>query len=133
MDCRKLTYQIIDAIYKVYNSLTPSLNTEIYHQLLSGELTLRKVPFIEKGEFLLSNRVKEFEVYTPDFIIDEKIVIEISSFRADLNNTRLYSIIKEGNYKLGFLVNLSLKCLNIQHIFYSKNKDLTEYRAIKEA
>ncbi len=123
MDCKELTYQIIDGIYKVYNSLMPSLNTEIYHQLLSEEFNLREIPFIEKKGFLITNTLGIAETYTPNFIIDERIVIDINSSLVSLSESPIYSTIKKGMYKLGLLVNFSQKGVHIQHILCNNYKE----------
>lgn len=116
----ELTYKIRGVFYEVYNTLGPGFKEEIYHRALAKELRLRKIPFIEKRQLTITYKNEKVGIYEPDFIVDEKVLIEIKSLLAmpKVFETQLHYYLKGTDYKLGFLVNFGAEKLDIRRRVY---------------
>ncbi|MBI5465288.1 GxxExxY protein, partial [Candidatus Gottesmanbacteria bacterium] len=74
-----LSYKLRGIFFVVYNEIGPGFKEEIYHRALVKEFTLRKIPFVEKKRLIITYKNEKVGIYEPDFIIDEKILVEIKS------------------------------------------------------
>ncbi len=112
----KLTYKIRGAFFEVYNSLGPGFKEIIYHRALVKEFTLKDISFKEKPQLSISYKGKSIGRYVPDFVIEDKILIEIKavSEMPKVYEKQLYYYLKGTNYKLGFLVNFGAEKLDIR-------------------
>lgn len=63
--------------------------------------------------------------YTPDFVIDSKIVVEIKAVdnMPKLYETQLYYYLKGTNYRLGYVVNFGSEKLDIHRRVYDKARN----------
>jgi GxxExxY protein len=112
----ELTYKIRGAFYEVYNTLGPGFKEEIYHRALAKEFRLRKIPFVEKKRLIIMYKNEKVGIYEPDFIVDEKVLVEIKSvsIMPKIFETQLYYYLKGSHYKLGFLVNFGAEKLDMR-------------------
>lgn len=115
-----LTYKIRGAFYEVYNLLGPGFKEEIYHRSLAKEFKLRGIPFVKKRRLAVTYKEEKVGIYEPDFIIDEKVLVEVKSVPNTLRifETQLYYYLKGTDYKLGFLVNFGGEKLDIRRRIY---------------
>jgi GxxExxY protein len=113
-----LTGKIIGAAMEVHRQLGPGFLEAVYENALEFELTACKVPFKRQDKILIMYKEIEVGEYKPDFIIDQKIILEIkavdylvSEFQAQVLNylaaTRL---------KLGLLLNFGAKSLQVKRM-----------------
>ncbi|MBU1998286.1 MAG: GxxExxY protein, partial [Candidatus Omnitrophica bacterium] len=79
LEYEELTYQIRGAIFEVYNVLGPGFKETIYHNALVDELDKRRIKYNEKKKIRIFYKDKEVGSYEPDFIIEDKDIIEIKS------------------------------------------------------
>ncbi len=116
----ELTYKIRGAFFEVYNTLGPGFKEEIYHRALAKELKLRNIDFVEKKRLVITYKNERVGIYEPDFIICDKILIEIKSLlvMAKVFETQLYYCLKGTEYKLGFLVNFGSSELDVRRRIY---------------
>lgn len=122
---KKLTYEIRGALYEVYNTLGPGFKESIYHHALAKEFTFRKIPFEEKKRLPILFKGEEVGTYEPDFIIEEKVLIEIKAVpeMPRLYETQLFYYLRGTEYKLGFLVNFGGSKLEIKRRIYEKARE----------
>ena len=61
-------------------------------------------------------------IYEPDFVIDEKVIIEIKSVlnMPKVFENQLYYYLRGSNYKLGYLVNFGNEHLDIRRRVYDE-------------
>ncbi|MBI3319014.1 MAG: GxxExxY protein [Candidatus Omnitrophica bacterium] len=111
-----LTYQIRGACYEVYNTLGPGFKEEVYHRALAEECKLRRIPFTEKPRLALTYKGKAVGVYEPDFIIENKVILEIKAVpqMPTVFEAQLYYYLKGTEYRLGLLVNFGAAKLDIR-------------------
>lgn len=60
--------------------------------------------------------------YEPDFIIEDKIIVEIKSMllMPEVIENQLYYYLRGTNYKLGYLVNFGTEKIDIRRRIYEK-------------
>ena len=104
----------------MYNTLGPGFKEEIYQRALIKEFKLRSLPFEDKKRLNISYKGEKVGVYEPDFILDDRILIEIKSvlLMPKIFETQLYYYLKGSDYKLGFLVNFGADRLDIRRRVY---------------
>lgn len=112
----ELTYKIRGVIFKVYNTLGSGHKEGVYQRALAkefGKLGLRfdperSLPVIYDGE--------KVGVYKPDFVVEDKVLIEIKSVSTMPKNaeSQLAHYLKGTGYKLGLLVNFGSSKLDIR-------------------
>ena len=74
---RDLTYRIIGCLYNVHKELGSGHKEVIYHKAVAIELEDNNIPFAEEKAIDVKYKGKKIGVYRPDFIIDEKVILEI--------------------------------------------------------
>lgn len=109
-----LTGQIIDAAIEVHRALGPGLLESAYQRCLAHELALRAIAF--KYEHYVSLVYKELIVdkaYKPDFIIENRVVLEVKSVQAihPVDEAQLLTYLKLSGIHTGLLINFNVKLL----------------------
>ncbi|MFH1507298.1 MAG: GxxExxY protein [Candidatus Omnitrophota bacterium] len=120
LEYEELTYQIRGAIFEVYNVLGPGFKETIYHNALVDELDKRRIKYNEKKKIRIFYKDKEVGSYEPDFIIEDKDIIEIKSVEImpKVFEKQLYSYLKATKYRIGILVNFGSAQLDIRRRIY---------------
>lgn len=120
LEYEKISYQIRGAIFEVYNTLGPGFKETIYHNALTEEFKKRGLPFEDKKKIRIEYKGKTVGVYEPDFIVEDKIIIEIKSVEnmPKIFEKQLYSYLKSAHYKVGLLVNFGADKLEIIRRIY---------------
>ena len=103
----KLSYEIRGAIYTVYKTLGPYHKESVYANALSSELEKRKIPFGREVIIDVTYEKKKVGIYRPDFVIDNKIILELKAveFLPQNDERQLHYYLGGTSYRLGFLVN----------------------------
>jgi len=111
-----LSYKIRGCVFDVYNALGFGHKEVIYQEALAIELKKKNIAFEKEKILPVIYENKKIGVYKPDFVIEDKIIIEIKavpimpkSFEAQLTY-----YLKGTNYKLGFIINFGSTKLDIR-------------------
>lgn len=106
-----LSYQIRGAIFAVYKTLGPYHKESVYANALSSELKKRQISFKREKAISVTYESKKVGVYRPDFLINDKIVIELkaSEFLPKNDERQLSYYLGGTPYRLGFLVNFGAR------------------------
>lgn len=117
---KELAYQIVGCFYEVYNSLGPGYKEIIYHNALGIEFIENKIIFEEEKKIAIFYHNKKVGIYVPDFVIDDKIIIEIKAvdIMSKVYEEQLYSYLKGSEYELGYLVNFGSEKIDIKRRIY---------------
>ena len=102
------SYRIIGACFEVYKEKGCRFVEPVYQECLEIELSLQKVPFSAQTELKLQYKGHLLDqIYKPDFICHEKIIMEIKAVSklVDEHRAQVHNYIKATGYKLGLLVN----------------------------
>ena len=122
----KLSYEVRGAIIEVRKNFGPGHKEIIYSNALIEELKSRKINF-EKEKDIKVYSPKTGKVighYRPDFLIDDKIIIEIKAVDLIPKNfiDQLYSYLRNSEYQLGLFVNFKSPRLYIKRIIYTNDR-----------
>jgi len=118
----ELSYKIVGAIYEIWKKFGPAFKESIYQKSLVEEFKNRNISFVAQKQIPIFYNEKKIGVYTPDFIIEDKILLEIKhipkiTFR-EKKQARHY--LKDSNYKPLLLVNFGGEKLEILRRVYDK-------------
>ena len=117
---KDLSYKIIGCFYEVYNELGPAHKEQIYQEALKLAFEENKIKYEDKKRLKIKFKGKDIGIYEPDFIIDNKIIIEIKSLlnMPKVFEKQLYYYLRGTNYNVGYLVNFGNEKLDIRRRVY---------------
>lgn len=113
-DINHLSGEIIDCAIQAHKLLGPGLLESAYQQALAHILTSRKMPFSKEKPIPIHLDGLNIEAgYRADFIIDDKIILEIKSVDklAPIHEAQMLTYMKLGKFPLGILLNFNEKLL----------------------
>jgi len=118
---KDLTYEVIGAVYEVHKELGTVHKENIYHKALSIELKNRNIPYEEEKAIDVKYKDKKIGLYRPDFIIDDKVILEIkvASVIAKAMQDQVYYYVKGTKYKLVLLANFGTSKVGIKRLIYT--------------
>lgn len=121
-----LTYKTIGALYEVHRELGAVHKEIIYHKALAIELANRDIKYVEEKGIDVKYKGKKIGIYRPDFIIDDKVIVEIKSVPmiTKAMQDQVYHYVKGTKYKLVLLANFGSRSLGIKRLIYENNKNL---------
>jgi GxxExxY protein len=102
------SYRIVGACFEVYKEMGCGFLEAVYQECLEIELALQGIPFKPQQELALSYKGRPLkQVYVPDFVCWEKIVIELKAIKAldDVHRAQVHNYLKATGHKLGLLIN----------------------------
>lgn len=108
---KKLSYQLVDLIYKVKRDLKLGHKENIYADALEIELKKNKLQFLRRPKIEVRYDNELAGIYQPDFIIENKIIIEIKSlpYLTKQVKKQVWNYLRGSKYKLLLLVNFGRK------------------------
>jgi GxxExxY protein len=102
------SYAILGACFEVYNHMGQGFLEAVYQECLEIELADRGLPFQAQRELNLFYKGRPLkQVYQPDFIVFDRILIEIkaASKLAPEHQAQLLNYLRATDHRLGLLVN----------------------------
>jgi GxxExxY protein len=111
----ELRSQVIDSALEVHKNIGLGFGKQEYSQALSHELSLRDIPYERMKKIELSYKGSVAGEYELDFIVQESLVVMISTDNNPTGNdeTRLKSIMRANRLKSGLTINFSKDILEI--------------------
>ena len=123
---KELSYQLQGIFFDIRNNYGPGQKEIVYANLLAEQFKKAEMPFEREKQLPSYSQEtgKKVGVYKPDFLIDEKIVIEIkaSRFLSNQDEQQLYYYLQNSKYELGYLVNFGTPELFVKRILYTNNR-----------
>ena len=115
-----LTYKIRGAVFEVKKKLGLGHKESIYHKALEAEFEKRGIPFKSEPRVSIFYEEKKVGIYQPDFIIEDKIIIELKSLPriGRPQQEQIWSYLKGSEYKLALLINFGSTDVDIRRIIY---------------
>lgn len=119
-----LTFKIRGAMFAVHTALGPGHKESLYQKALAREFEVRDIPFIREKPLPISYKEKKVGVYRPDFVVDDKVVIEVKAvpFLAKNAEVQMSYYLRGTKYELGLLVNFGARRLDIRRRIYSNQR-----------
>jgi GxxExxY protein len=117
-----LTYKIRGCVFKVYNTIGKGHKESVYKKALEEEFKKQGLIYKSEPKIDVTYEDKLVGVYRPDFIIEDKIILEIKvkDFLTNEDEFQIYSYLKATKYKLSLLINFGFKELEIKRILNTK-------------
>jgi len=121
-----LSYKIQGAIYNITNKYGKGLKEQIYQKALAEEFIKQGLKCEQQKHINIYSldTGKSLGVYVPDFVIENKVILEIKSSnfttRQDINQQRSY--LKASIYEIGYLVNFGTSKLDIRRSIYTNDR-----------
>jgi len=114
----ELSYTLIGVLFDVYNHLGPGHKEKYYQKAMAVSLKETGLAFKEQLYSPVIFNDNNIGRYYLDFLIEDKIVLEIKSGEKFLkqNITQIYSYLKIKKLKLGILANFTKEGLKFRRI-----------------
>jgi len=126
------SYAIQGAVFDVYREMGCGFLDAVYQGCLEKELRSRQVPFEAQKELVLTYKDETLsQIYPPDFICYEKIIVELKAIKeiAPEHKAQLLSYLKATGLELGLLVNFgSYLKVDIVRIANTNFRDFRAFR-----
>lgn len=118
----ELSYQLVGICFAVHNALGPSYQEKYYQRAVEVELKKAKVPYQKEIKFNLNYSGTNIGRYYFDFLIDNKIVLELKVAPAISKKDigQLLRYLRKSDLKLGILVNFGINKLEYKRIINSQ-------------
>ena len=122
---KDLSYKLVGCFYEVYNNLGSGFKEEIYQKALEVELERQKINFDSNKRLSILYKEKIVGRYEPDFIIEDKILVEIKAIpeMSSSFEKQLYYYLKATKYKIGYLVNFGSKEIDIRRRVFDRIRE----------
>lgn len=107
----ELSYKIVGVLYEVGNELNGDLQEKYYQKAIESILTEKDIPFKSQVPYNIAIKGKVIGRYFLDFLIDDKIVLEIKKGDrfAGRNIKQVKGYLARTSLKLGILANFTTK------------------------
>jgi GxxExxY protein len=105
---REESYRVIGACFEVYKEKGNGFLEAVYQECLAIEFAEQGIPFVEKPRLFLEYKGRELEqIYEPDFLCFDQIIVEMKAVRclADEHRAQIINYLKATGKQLGLLVN----------------------------
>jgi GxxExxY protein len=118
-----LTYRIRRCIFEVDNKIGKGHKELIYKNALAEELSKANIEYKREPSIEIKYDNKLVGIYRPDFLIEDKVILEIKAKRSLTNEDKYqaFSYLRATKYKLLLLVNFGFEKLEIKRIINEKN------------
>ena len=117
---------MVGIFYKIRNEYGPGHKEIIYQNLLEEALIANNISHSREARIkIYSNDTgKVVGTYVPDFLVDDKIIVELKSSRytTKTDEKQLYHYLRNSPYQVGYLVNFSTPQLYIKRIIYTNDR-----------
>ncbi len=113
-----LSYEIIGALLAVYKALGPGLPEKVYQRAVAEELRRRGIKFQEQVPVKIIYEGIPIGIYYADFVIEDKIVLELKTYRffSRKNIDQTVGYLKSLKLQLGMLANFTRNGLEYKRI-----------------
>lgn len=118
----ELSYEIVGALFDVFNDLGYGLQEKYYYRAIAQELKNRGLNFKSQAPIKLDYRGSKIGFYLVDFIIEEKIILEIKkgNFFARTNIEQVKAYLHTSGLKLAILANFTEQGVKFKRILNIK-------------
>lgn len=105
---RDEAYRIMGACFEVHNEQGSGFVEPVYQECLELEFGSQGIPFQAQKHLQLSYKGTQLrQVYIPDFICFEEIIVEIKAVSnlCDEHRAQVHNYLKATGFRLGLLIN----------------------------
>jgi GxxExxY protein len=117
----ELTYRIIGVAMAIHRQIGPGQKEAIYQRELEFALAQASISFEAQQKFPVYNQDRLLGFYIPDFVVENKVILEIKAF-ATIHQKYLGQVITYLNHTglaIGLLINFGERSLRPRRVFPS--------------
>ncbi len=126
------TYKIRGAIFSVKKQIGLGHKEAVYQNALAEEFKKQNIPFKRELSIPISYNNKKVGTYRPDFVIDDKIILELKAlpFTGAIENRQTWNYLKGSRYHLALLVNFGGQDIEMKRIIFDTVRNQRESASI---
>ncbi len=115
-----LTFALIGFAYVIHKQLGPIHKETVYQKAFEQELLEHKILYTKEEQLPVSFKGKKVGVYIPDFVVDEKVIIELKAleYLPEQAGVQLSYYLKNTQYRIGLLINFGAHKVQIRRRIY---------------
>ncbi|MCQ2207667.1 MAG: GxxExxY protein [Paludibacteraceae bacterium] len=116
---KELSYNIVGAAMTVHSEMGNGFLEKVYQESLAIELNLRGIPFEREKRLNLLYKGHHLNCpYYADFIIDNKIIVELKAVNEIQHShiSQTLNYLRATNLKLGIVINFGATTLQYQRV-----------------
>ena len=124
---KDITAKIIQAFYKVYNTLGYGFLEKVYENAMRIELGKSGLHVEQQKNIKVFYDSEQVGDYYADLLIENLVIVELKAAETicDEHETQLLNYLKATDIEVGLLINFGKKAEIKRKIFLNKNKKLT--------
>ena len=106
----QLAKEIVDAAYKIYNTLGPGLLESVYERILSYELRKRGLQVEQQVSVRVEyDGIQIEEGYRLDLLVEDRVIAEVKSIEqiANIHKKQVLTYLRLTGKRLGLLINFN--------------------------
>jgi GxxExxY protein len=114
MNENEISKLIVDVCFKIHSKYGPGLFESVYEEIFSYEWIKTGIPFSRQQAIpLIHEEIKMEAGFRADFIIDNKVIIELKSIEnlAPVHYKQVLTYLKLADLKLGLLINFNVNLI----------------------
>jgi GxxExxY protein len=120
------SYKLQGALLAVRRKYGRGLKENIMDKICIEQFTIDKIPFLSKPKIHIYSQDsnKKIGMYVPDFLIYDKIVLEIKSVSEmpKIFESQLYNYLRCSKYELGYIVNFGAYEFDIRRRIFTNDR-----------
>ncbi|MFA4839192.1 MAG: GxxExxY protein [Candidatus Neomarinimicrobiota bacterium] len=121
---KDLVHKIVGCAMSVSNELGHGLREKTYERALCIELGRQNLAFSQQSKYPVYYKGELIDEYTPDLLIDDRIIVEIKTVDVILDEHRgqLLNYLRIVKKEVGILLNFKHARLQWERLVLTKNK-----------
>ena len=124
---KEVTSNIIQAFYKVYNTLGYGFLEKVYENAIRIEISKSGLYVEQQKNIKVYYDSEQVGDYYADLLVEDLVIVELKAAETicDEHETQLLNYLKATDIEVGLLINFGKKAEIKRKIFLNKNKRLT--------
>ena len=117
---KELSYQIMAAVFEVYNTLGFGFLEKVYERALLKELCLRGIPVEAQKEIKVFYKGEEVGAYFADLVVNDEILLELKAVESlnNIHKAQVLNYLKATGFKLGLLINFGRERVQYERLVF---------------
>jgi len=117
---KELSYQIMAAVFEVYNTLGFGFLEKVYERALLKELCLRGIPVEAQKEIKVFYKGDEIGTYFADLVVNDEILLELKAVESlnNIHKAQVLNYLKATGFKLGLLINFGRERVQYERLVF---------------
>ncbi|HPA25551.1 MAG TPA: GxxExxY protein [bacterium] len=123
---KELSYNIVGCFYDVRNKYGSDHSERVYHRTLAEHFYFKGIKYVSepKIEVYSVDTGKIIAIYVPDFLVEDKIIVEIKAKEFDYIKFYKQTIeyLKTSKYEIAYLVNFGEQSFEPKRFIYTNDR-----------